>query len=157
LSWGLILTVGASLSLAQAMIQSGAAAWIGREFLGFSTSFTDFPLGLLGVIIIAVAIVHLGITNLASCIALLIPTTMTIAQAAGLNPVVCGLIVTIVVDGVILYPVQTASNLLAYESGYFSPADVGRFGIIMLGLAMLVGLGIAVPYWSMIGLPLTLR
>jgi solute carrier family 13 (sodium-dependent dicarboxylate transporter), member 2/3/5 len=58
---------------------------------------------------------------------------------------------------VILYPVQTASNLLAYESGYFSPADVGRFGIIMLGLAMLVGLGIAVPYWSMIGLPLTLR
>jgi solute carrier family 13 (sodium-dependent dicarboxylate transporter), member 2/3/5 len=157
LSWGLILTVGASLSLAQAMIQSGAAAWIGHELLGLSTSFTDCPLALLGIIIIAVAIVHLGITNLAACIALLIPTTMTIAQAAGVNPVVCGLIVTIVVDGVILYPVQTASNLLAYESGYFSPADVGRFGIIMLGLAMLVGLGIAVPYWSLIGLPLTLR
>jgi len=65
--------------------------------------------------------------------------------------------VTIVVDSVILYPVQTASNLLAYESGYFNTADVGRFGIIMLGLAMLVGLGIAVPYWSIIGLPLTLR
>jgi sodium-dependent dicarboxylate transporter 2/3/5 len=81
---------------------------------------------------------------------------MTIAQAAGVNPVVCGLIVTIVVDGVILYPMQTASNLLAYESGYFSPTDVGRFGIIMLGLAILVGLGIAVPYWSMMGLPLTL-
>jgi anion transporter len=157
LSWGLILTVGASLSLAQAMIQSGAAAWIGREFLRLSTSFTDFPLALLGVIIIAVAVVHLGITNLAACISLLIPTTMTIAQAAGLNPVVCGLIVTIVVDSVILYPVQTASNLLAYESGYFNTADVGRFGIIMLGLAMLVGLGIAVPYWSIIGLPLTLR
>jgi di/tricarboxylate transporter len=82
---------------------------------------------------------------------------MTIAQAAGLNPVVCGLIMTIVVDSVILYPVQTASNLLGYESGYFNTADVGRFGIIMLELAMLVGLGIAVPYWSIIGLPLTLR
>jgi solute carrier family 13 (sodium-dependent dicarboxylate transporter), member 2/3/5 len=157
LSWGLILTVGASLSLAQAMIQSGAAEWIGREFLGLSTSVTHFPIALLGIIIIAVAIVHLGITNLAACIALLIPTTMTIAQAADLNPVVCGLIVTIVVDSVILYPVQTASNLLAYESGYFNAADVGRFGIIMLGLAMLVGLGIAVPYWSMLGLPLTIR
>ena len=64
---------------------------------------------------------------------------MTIAQAAGLNPVVCGLIMTIVVDSVILYPVQTASNLLGYESGYFNTADVGRFGIIMLELAMLVG------------------
>jgi di/tricarboxylate transporter len=157
LSWGLILTVGASLSLAQAMIQSGAAEWIGREFLSLSTSVTHFPIALLGIIIIAVAIVHLGITNLAACIALLIPTTMTIAQAADLNPVVCGLIVTIVVDSVILYPVQTASNLLAYESGYFNAVDVGRFGIIMLGLAMLVGLGIAVPYWSMLGLPLTIR
>jgi solute carrier family 13 (sodium-dependent dicarboxylate transporter), member 2/3/5 len=157
LSWGVILTVGASLSLAQAVIQSGAAAWVGREFLGLSTSLIDFPFALLGTIIIAVAIVHIGITNLAACIALLIPTTMTVAQAAGLNPVVCGLIVTIVVDSVILYPAQTASNLLAYESGYFNPADVGRFGIIMLGLAMLVGLGIAVPYWSMIGLPLTLH
>ena len=54
-------------------------------------------------------------------------------------------------------PVQTASNLLAYESGYFNGADVGRFGIIMLGLAMLVGLGIAIPYWSLLGLPLTVR
>jgi anion transporter len=157
LSWGLILTVGVSLSLAQAMIQSGAAKWVGQEFLGLSTSITHFPIILLGIIIVAVSIVHLGITNLAACIALLIPTTMTIAQTAGLNPVVCGLIVTIVVDSVILYPVQTASNLLAYESGYFNAADVGRFGLIMLGLVTLVGLGIAVPYWSMLGLPLTTR
>jgi len=38
----------------------------------------------------------------------------------GLNPIACALIVTIVVDSVIMYPVQTASNLIAYESGYFS-------------------------------------
>ena len=82
---------------------------------------------------------------------------MTIAQVAGLNPVVCGLIVTIVVDSVILYPVQTASNLLAYESGYLNVADVRRFGIILLALVMLVGLGIAVPYWTLLGLPLTAR
>jgi anion transporter len=156
LSWGLILTVGASLSLAGAIVKSGAAEWVGHGFLGLSTSVTHFPMALLAIMIVA-AIVHLGITNLAACIALLIPTAMTIAQAANLNPVVCGLIVTIVVDSVILYPVQTASNLLAYESGYFASADVVRFGVIMLGLAILVGLGIAVPYWSLLGLPATTR
>jgi solute carrier family 13 (sodium-dependent dicarboxylate transporter), member 2/3/5 len=106
---------------------------------------------------VTVSMVHLAITNLAACIALLIPVTMTVAKAAGLNPIVCGLIVTIVIDSVILYPVQTATNLLAYESGYYGTRDVGRFGLMMLGLTMLVGLGVALPYWSALGLPLVLR
>ena len=75
--------------------------------------------------IICVAMVHLAITNLAACIALLVPITMTIASAAGVNPIVCALAVTIVVDSVILYPVQTAANLIAYASGYYGAADVG--------------------------------
>jgi len=78
-------------------------------------------------------------------------------RAAGVNPVVCALIATIVVDSVILYPVQTASNLIAYESGYFRARDVGRLGLAMLGLTIVVGLGIAVPYWSVLGLPLMTR
>jgi solute carrier family 13 (sodium-dependent dicarboxylate transporter), member 2/3/5 len=157
LSWGLVLTVGASLSLAQALIHTGAADWLSQEFLLISTSLTQNPLLLVGVIVVTVSMVHLAITNLAACIALLIPVTMTVAKAAGLNPIVCGLIVTIVIDSVILYPVQTATNLLAYESGYYGTRDVGRFGLMMLGLTMLVGLGVALPYWSALGLPLVLR
>jgi len=34
-----------------------------------------------------------------------------------------------VVDAVILYPVQTATNLLAYETGYYSADDVRRLGL----------------------------
>jgi hypothetical protein len=60
----------------------------------------------------------------------------------------------VVIDQVFVAP---TSNLLGYESDYFNAADVGRFGMIMLGLAMLVGLGIAIPYWSLLGLPLTVR
>jgi sodium-dependent dicarboxylate transporter 2/3/5 len=108
-------------------------------------------------IIICVAMVHLAITNLAACIALLVPITMTIASAAGVNPIVCALAVTIVVDSVILYPVQTAANLIAYESGYYGAADVARLGFAMLGLTIAVSLCIAVPYWSALGLPLMAR
>ena len=49
---------------------------------------------------------------------------------------------------------QTASNLIAYETGYFHGADVSRLGLAMLGLTILVGLCIAVPYWEALGLPL---
>jgi hypothetical protein len=154
LSWGLVLTVGASLSLSQAMVHTGTADWLGRSFLLVLTGVTQSPLTLLTGIIICVAMVHLAITNLAACIALLVPITMTIAKTAGVNPIVCALAVTIVIDSVILYPVQTAANLIAYESGYFGTADVGRLGFAMLGLTIFVSLCIAVPYWSALGLPL---
>jgi solute carrier family 13 (sodium-dependent dicarboxylate transporter), member 2/3/5 len=107
-------------------------------------------------LVAAVALVHLAITNLAACIALLIPVAATVAERAGLNPVVCGLIVTIVVDAVILYPVQTATNLLAYETGYYGAADVRRLGLGMLLLTTLVVL-MTIRYWGWLGLPLTQR
>jgi solute carrier family 13 (sodium-dependent dicarboxylate transporter), member 2/3/5 len=154
LSWGLILTVGTSLSLATMMTKSGVAAWLGQAFLEALSSLTD-PHVLIIALIVATAVIHLAITNLAACIALLLPITTTIAQAAGLNPIVCSLVVTIVVDAVILYPVQTAANLLAYETGYFSPTDMRRFGAGMLILTAIVVL-LCLPYWALLGLPLRL-
>ncbi|MBX9589936.1 MAG: anion permease [Hyphomonadaceae bacterium] len=156
LSWGLILTVGTSLSLAVLMTRSGAAAWLGQLFFQHLSTLAGAPLVLVAGLIVATALVHLAITNLAACIALLLPINATIAQAAGLNPLVTGLLITIVVDAVILYPVQTASNLMAYESGYFGRADVRRLGLGMLALVMLVSV-LVLPYWSRLGLPLAVR
>jgi di/tricarboxylate transporter len=108
------------------------------------------------ILVVMVTLIHLAITNLAACIALLIPIASTIAAAAGLNPVVCGLVVTITVDAVILYPVQTAANLLAYESGYFQAADVRRLGLGMLALTIAVAV-LSTYYWDTLGLPLVVN
>ena len=152
LSWGLILTVGTSLSLAGVMTKSGAALWLSDHIVGQLATLTGYPMIWILGLTVGVALVHLGVTNLAACIALLLPITASIAQSAGLNPIVCGLVVTIVVDAVILYPVQTAANLLAYESGYFDSADVRRLGLGMLVLTTVVVL-MALPYWAFLGLP----
>jgi di/tricarboxylate transporter len=154
LSWGLILTVGASMSLARSMTESGAAAWLGSLFVTQLTALTISPPVVIALLVVAVALVHLAITNLAACMALLIPIAVTIAEAAHLNPLVCGLVVTIAVDAIILYPVQTAANLLAYEAGYFHTADVRRLGLGMLLLTIVVAL-LVLPYWSLLALPLT--
>jgi di/tricarboxylate transporter len=153
LSWGLILTVGASLSLAALMTRSGAAAWLGELFTAHLASLAALPLVLVMSMVLAAVLVHLAITNLAACVALLLPINATIAAGAGLNPVATGLLLTIAVDAVILYPVQTAANLMAYESGYFDRADVLRLGLAMLGLALVVAL-LVLPYWALLGLPL---
>jgi di/tricarboxylate transporter len=156
LSWSIILSIGAALSLAAAMTKSGAATFVSRSVVSHLAGLAEEPTLLVIGLILAVALIHLAITNLAACIALLIPVAATIAERAALNPIVCGLIVTIVVDAVILYPIQTATNLLAYETGYYGAADVRRLGIGMLVLTMIVIL-LTIPYWGLLGLPLTLH
>jgi anion transporter len=156
LSWGLILTVGASLSLATLMTRSGAAAWLGQLFTAHLSSLAVSPLALIVLMVLAAVLVHLAITNLAACVALLLPINATIAAGAGINPVVTGLILTMAVDAVILYPVQTAANLMAYESGYFDRADVWKLGLGMLALTLLVVL-LVLPYWALLGLPLVVQ
>jgi anion transporter len=156
LSWGIILSIGAALSVAAAMTKSGAAAFISQSVVTHLAGLETEPLLLVIGLIVAVALIHLAITNLAACIALLIPVAATIAERGALNPIVCGLIVTIVVDAIILYPIQTATNLLAYETGYYSAGDVRRLGIGMLGLTVVVILT-TIPYWGLLGLPLVRR
>ena len=154
LSWALILTVGASLSLANAMSTSTAGPWLGRLFTSAVLHRDAQPLVFVPLLIVMVAVVHLAITNLAACLALLLPIAMTAAREAGLNPVASALIATVAVDAVILYPVQTATNLLAYETGYFTAGDVRRFGLTMLALTILVMVAVTIPYWALIGFPL---
>jgi anion transporter len=156
LSWGLILTVGTSLSLAALMTSSGAASWLGEVLVGRLTALTSLPTLLIVAMIAAVAIAHLAITNLAACVALLLPINATLAASAGLNPVVAGLVTVIAIDAIILYPVQTAANLMAYETGHFDSADVTKLGLGMLATTILVVV-LVLPYWSLLGLPLVSR
>jgi hypothetical protein len=51
-------------------------------------------------------------------------------------------------------PIQTATNLLAYEAGYYGAADVRRLGLAMLALTMLVVM-LTIPYWGWLGLHFT--
>ena len=50
--------------------------------------------------------------------------------------------------------IAAATNLIAYEAGYYGAADVRRFGLAMLALTTAVVLA-AIPYWAWLGLPLT--
>jgi solute carrier family 13 (sodium-dependent dicarboxylate transporter), member 2/3/5 len=154
LSWGLILTVGTSLSLAALMTSTGAAAWLGQLLVSRLSTLAHMPVILLVGMAVTVVVVHLAFTNLAACVALLLPINATIAASAGLNPAVAGLATLIAVDAVILYPVQTAANLMAYETGYVDRADVMKLGLGMLAATVVV-IVLVLPYWALLGLPLT--
>lgn len=67
-------------------------------------------------------------------------------SAFKMSPIAFGRIVGMIVDAVILYPVQAATNPLAYETGLIAGKDVLKVGLSLLVLSSLVILFIAPPW-----------
>jgi anion transporter len=156
-SWGIFFVLGASLSLASALVSSGAAAYFARLLTERALAAAPPPAAVAAGLVAIAALVHLGVTNIAACLALLIPIVATLAAALGLDPLACSLILNMAVDAVIFYPVQTATSLIVYEAGGFAPREVFLLGWVMLALTAGVVVFVAIPYWRWWGLPLVLR
>ncbi|MGE5617701.1 MAG: SLC13 family permease [Sphingomonadaceae bacterium] len=153
-SWSNFFFLGASLSLTQALISTGAANWFAQGTLAILGNGMPSAVELALFVIAVTSVVHLAIPNQSACIALLIPVVTALAHSTQVNPMATGLIVGFVVDTVILYQVQTVTVLIAYETGHFSTRDVFRVGLGMLALTVGIVLLVAIPWWGLLGLAL---
>ena len=150
--WSTAFVLAAAVSLAVALAQSGAAAWLADRL------FAPFPppagAGAAALIVFVVAaLIALAIPNRAAAITLVIPMATVYAAGTPLSPVAAGLIVMIAVDAETIYPAQTAANLLAYEKGFFGPGLLARYNLATLAAAVAVIELVALPWWDMVGLP----
>jgi di/tricarboxylate transporter len=153
--WTNFFVLAASLSLAQALSRSGASAWLAGGVVGAAHAVAESPWMVVGALLVASAVVRLLIPNITGFLATTIPVAMSVGTTAGLNPILCGLIVTIAGDAVLYYPAQAASSLVVYERGHLTAGEIFGFGLLMAALAALVVLAVAIPYWGLIGEPLT--
>jgi sodium-dependent dicarboxylate transporter 2/3/5 len=152
-SWTNFFVIASSMSLARALISSGAGSWLAELIIDSLPVFSQSPLIVATVLLMAAIPVRLLIPNITGFLAVCIPISISIANLIGLNPLVCSLLVMIVGDSVLYYPAQSASSLVVYERGYLSSAEIFWFGCLMTILACLVALFIALPYWNLIGEP----
>ena len=156
IGWTNFFVLASSLSLARALISSGASAWVAQLILEAMPQFQGKPYLVISVLLVAAVPVRLLIPNITGFLATTIPIAMSIGTAAGVNPMICGLAVMIAGDAVLYYPAQSASSLAVYERGYLSAPEIFRFGVWMTLIAFVVVLTIALPYWSFVGEPLTI-
>ena len=155
--WTNFFVIAASLSLAQALSRSGASDWLAAGVVGAARGVAESPWLVVVVLLVASSVVRLVIPNITGFLATTIPVAMSVGTASGLNPVICGLIVTIAGDAVLYYPAQSASSLVVYERGHLTAGEIFRFGVLMTALAALVVLAVALPYWGLVGEPLVAR
>lgn len=147
----LLVTVGTALSLAQFLTASGAPQWAADRLLASGVRELVPLAAWVALLVLLITGVHLGVPNLSGAIALLIPVVGPLAAAVGISPLASGLMVTIVVDTVILYPAQTTTVLLAHSTGQLETGDVLRFGLIMLGVTVAMMNLVILPYWRLLG------
>ncbi|HEX2827406.1 MAG TPA: SLC13 family permease [Burkholderiales bacterium] len=156
IGWTNFFVLASSLSLAKALTASGASAWVAQLIVEAVPAFRGQPFLVVAILMVASVPVRLLIPNITGFLATTIPIAMSIGTLAGVNPLVCGLAVMIAGDAVLYYPAQSASSLAVYERGYLSAPEIFRFGIWMTIIAFVVVLAIALPYWRLVGEPLTI-
>ena len=149
--WANFFVLASSLSLARALISSGASAWIAEATVRGMPAFSRQPLLVIGLLLLIAAPIRLLIPNITGFLAMTIPIAMSIGKATGINPVICGLAVMTAGDAVLYYPAQSASSFMVYERGHLTAAEILRFGLWMTLVAYLVVLFVALPYWSVVG------
>jgi anion transporter len=157
IGWSNFFVIASSLSLARALIDSGASGWIAALIAGAVPQFVDRPVLVIVILMAASVPVRVLIPNITGFLATTIPIAMSIGAATGVNPVVCGLAVMIAGDAVLYYPAQSASSLAVYERGYLTAGEIFRFGAIMTLAAFFVVVMVALPYWAAVGEPLRVR
>jgi anion transporter len=154
IGWTNFFVLASSLSLAKALVASGAAAWMAGLIVAQVPAFRDSPLLVIATLLVCSVPLRLLIPNITGFLATAIPVAMSIGAAASVNPMLCGLAVMIAGDAVLYYPAQSASSLAVYQRGYLSAPEIFRFGVWMTLIAFVVVLAIAVPYWTAVGEPL---
>jgi anion transporter len=154
LGWANLFVLASSLSLAQAMVSSGAAVWLADLLVWAAPAEATQPWLVIATLQLTAAPVRLLIPNITGFLAITVPIAMSVGSATGLNPIVCGLVVMIAGDAVLYYPAQSASSLVVYERGHLSGPEIFRFGLWMTLVAYVAVLGVALPYWAAVGEPL---
>ena len=155
LGWVNFFVIATSLTLAHTLVTTGAAAWLSETLVGGAVAVQDRPLLVLGVLCGFAAITRLLMPNIAGYLALVIPVAMAAGGALGLNPLVCGMAAVVVGDSVVYYSAAGTASVFIFQMANIRNPEIFRFALVMTAVAILVVFLVALPYWRVIGHPLT--
>jgi di/tricarboxylate transporter len=155
--WANFFVIAASISLAHALVTSGAAPWLGRLLVGGLPAFGDSALAVVVLLMLGATLLRVIVPNISGFLALALPIAMSVGREAGVNPLVCALVVMMTGDAVVYYPAQSSSALVIYERGHVSAAEMLKFGLWMTVVGWVAILVVALPWWALVGQPLRLR
>jgi solute carrier family 13 (sodium-dependent dicarboxylate transporter), member 2/3/5 len=137
IDWGIVLLYGGGFALGVLSFQTGLAEAIGRGILGFLPGASGT--GLLIASTIMAALVSEVTSNTASA-NMVVPVVISLATAAGADPLAPALGATMGASLGFMLPVSTPCNAIVYGSGYIPLTKMMRYGVLLdvVGVVVIV-------------------
>ncbi len=154
-SWGTLMLFGAVLSLGQALLQSGAAAWLARVTL-VEMGVIHWPLlAIVGVGGLLFALLGLAFSARSAAIGALTPTIIGMAQSLPLERQIpvwgLTLILNYAVQFSVVFPANSPMAIIAYSSNTFTTKDMVRLSVPVMILAVLLLVVLSATWWPWLG------
>lgn len=128
--WGLIVFFGGALSLGAALLNTGAAEWLITDLISLMGSNPSTIAIVVVLMVIAVCITQV-MSNIALS-AILIPLSVTLAQAQGVAVGTYAVPVAIACSLSFMFPMADPTVAMAYGSGYVSVKEIFKSGVPMV-------------------------
>ncbi len=152
--WTNFFVIATSLSLAHALVSSGAASWFSETLVGGVSQLVAQPLLALLALAVCFSVLRMLMPNIAGYLALVIPVAMATGESLGLNPLVCGMAAVVVGDSAVYYGAGGTSAVFVFQRANIPNPEIFRFGMAMTVAVIAVLLLLIVPYWGLVGYPL---
>jgi sodium-dependent dicarboxylate transporter 2/3/5 len=128
IDWGIVLLYGGGFALGVLSFKTGLAENLGRGLLGYLPSSGGTVL-LIASTIMAVALSE--VTSNTASANMIVPVVISIARAAGVDPVEPAMGATLGASLGFMLPVSTPCNAIVYGSGYIPLKSMMRYGIVV--------------------------
>ena len=139
IDWGVVLLYGGGFALGVLSFQTGLAEAMGRGLTGVLPIEGSF--GMLVASVVVAVVLSETTSNTASA-NMVVPVVISIARAAGLDPVEPALGATMAASLGFMLPVSTPCNAIVYGSGYIPLRQMMRHGLALdlAGIVVIVTL-----------------
>jgi len=127
LPWGVLILFGGGLALAQAIQQTGLAAWLGTRMEGLSA----LPPLLIAAAVVTTVIFLSELASNTSVAAVFLPVVASLAVTLGESPLVFSVCTAVAASTAFMLPVGTPPNALVYASGRVTAREMARAGLAL--------------------------
>ncbi|MGI6465725.1 DASS family sodium-coupled anion symporter [Methanobacterium sp.] len=134
--WGLIVFFGGALSLGAALLNTGAAEWLIMDIVNVFGSNPSTLLIMVVLMIIAVCITQV-MSNIALA-AILVPLSVTLAQAQGLPIGQYAVPVAIACSLSFMLPMADPTVAMAYGTGYVKIKEILKAGVPLVVIGIII-------------------
>ena len=127
LPWGVLILFGGGLALAQAIQQTGLAAWLGTRMEGLAA----LPPLLIAAAVVTTVVFLSELASNTSVAAVFLPIVASLAVTVGESPLVFSVCTAVAASTAFMLPVGTPPNALVYASGRVTAREMARAGLAL--------------------------